>query len=68
MLIEGWQSLERELYLWVVVDSPAAGYALLYAPQGGVDIDPVRPRHATNRARPQLSRLAVPRHDRGGGN
>lgn len=38
-LIEGWQSIARELYLSVVVDSAAAGYALLYAPQGGVDIE-----------------------------
>jgi succinyl-CoA synthetase beta subunit len=38
-LIEGWQAIARELYLSVVVDGGAAGYALLYAPRGGVDIE-----------------------------
>ena len=39
VLVESWQSLERELYLSVIVDGQAGGYALLYAPQGGVDIE-----------------------------
>jgi succinyl-CoA synthetase beta subunit len=39
VLIESWQAIARELYLSVVVDGAAEGYALLYAPQGGVDIE-----------------------------
>jgi succinyl-CoA synthetase beta subunit len=39
VLIEGWQAMARELYLSVVIDGAAAGYALLYAPEGGMDIE-----------------------------
>ncbi len=39
VLVEKWQPYQRELYLSVVVDGAASGYALLYAPQGGVEIE-----------------------------
>jgi succinyl-CoA synthetase beta subunit len=38
-LIEPWTPFERELYLSVVVDGAASGYALLYGPHGGIDIE-----------------------------
>ena len=39
VLIEKWQPYQRELYLSAVVDGAASGYALLYGPQGGVEIE-----------------------------
>ena len=39
LLIEPWLPIEREAYLSVAVDGRAEGYVVLYAPQGGVDIE-----------------------------
>ncbi|MBS0319641.1 MAG: hypothetical protein JSR18_03800, partial [Proteobacteria bacterium] len=39
VLVEPWQPHARELYLAVVVDGRADGYAVLYGPRGGVDIE-----------------------------
>lgn len=39
VLIEPWIPYSRELYLAVIVDGLASGYALLYAPRGGVEIE-----------------------------
>jgi succinyl-CoA synthetase beta subunit len=39
VLVEPWLTIERELYLSVVVDGRAGGYSLLYSPTGGVDIE-----------------------------
>ena len=39
VLIEPWLSVARELYLAVTVDSSAGGFVVLYAPQGGVDVE-----------------------------
>jgi succinyl-CoA synthetase beta subunit len=42
-LVEPWLAIERELYLSLVVDSRADGFRLLYAPDGGVDIESSHP-------------------------
>jgi succinyl-CoA synthetase beta subunit len=39
VLIEPWLSIDRETYLSVAVDGRAEGYVVLYAPQGGIDIE-----------------------------
>jgi succinyl-CoA synthetase beta subunit len=39
VLIEPWLAIEREAYLSVAVDGRAEGYVVLYAPQGGIDIE-----------------------------
>ena len=39
LLIEPWLPIEREAYLAVAVDGRAEGYVVMYAPQGGVDIE-----------------------------
>jgi succinyl-CoA synthetase beta subunit len=39
VLIEPWIGFTRELYLGVIVDGAASGYALLYGPNGGMDIE-----------------------------
>lgn len=39
LLIEPWLPIARECYLSVAVDGRAEGYVVLYAPQGGVDIE-----------------------------
>jgi succinyl-CoA synthetase beta subunit len=39
LLIEPWLAIERECYLSVAVDGRAEGYVVLYAPQGGMDIE-----------------------------
>ena len=39
LLIEPWVKIKRELYLSIVVDPQADGYALIYCPDGGVDIE-----------------------------
>lgn len=39
ILVEPWLTIDRELYLSVVVDPAVAGYAVLYSPTGGVDIE-----------------------------
>jgi len=39
VLIEPWLPIERELYLSVTIDSRAGGMVVLYAPQGGVEIE-----------------------------
>ena len=39
VLIEQWLDIEREAYLSVAVDGRAEGYVVLYAPEGGVDIE-----------------------------
>src|SRR5262249_53701428 len=39
LLIEPWLAIDREAYLSVAVDARAEGYVVLYAPQGGIDIE-----------------------------
>jgi len=39
VLIEPWLDIARELYLSVVVDGAAGGYIVLYAPEGGVEVE-----------------------------
>jgi succinyl-CoA synthetase beta subunit len=39
VLVEPWLAIERELYLSVTVDAAADGYAVLYSPRGGVDVE-----------------------------
>ncbi|MCC6531617.1 MAG: acetate--CoA ligase family protein [Burkholderiales bacterium] len=43
LLIEPWLGHERELYLSIVVDGGYGGYAVLYSPNGGVDIEAQQP-------------------------
>jgi len=38
-LVEPWLDVARELYLAVTTDGAAGGYTVLYAPQGGVDVE-----------------------------
>jgi succinyl-CoA synthetase beta subunit len=39
VLIEPWLTAVRELYLAVTVDGSAGGFVVLYAPQGGIDVE-----------------------------
>lgn len=39
VLVEPWLSIARELYLAVTVDGSAGGFVVLYAPQGGMDVE-----------------------------
>ena len=39
VLVEPWLTIDRELYLSVVLDPSAAGYSVLYSPTGGVEIE-----------------------------
>ncbi len=39
LLIEPWLAIRREAYLSVTIDGRAEGYVVLYAPQGGIDIE-----------------------------
>lgn len=39
VLVEPWLEIEREIYLSVVVDPSAEGFAILYSPTGGVDVE-----------------------------
>lgn len=39
ILIEPWLPIKRELYLCVTTDAASEGYALLYSPRGGVDVE-----------------------------
>lgn len=39
VLVEPWLEIERELYLALVVDGGAGGYAVLYAPKGGSEVE-----------------------------
>lgn len=39
VLIEPWLGIERECYLCVAIDGRAEGYVVMYAPQGGIDIE-----------------------------
>lgn len=39
LLIEPWLAIDRELYLSVTVDGRADGYVVMYAPQGGINIE-----------------------------
>lgn len=39
VLIEPWVAAERELYLAVTVDARAEGLTVLYAPQGGIEVE-----------------------------
>lgn len=39
VLVEPWLSIERELYLSVVLEPSAEGYSILYSPTGGVEIE-----------------------------
>lgn len=43
VLLEPWLTAERELYLCVAVDGRAGGYVVLYAPQGGVEVEAGQP-------------------------
>ena len=43
LLIEPWLAIEREAYVSVAVDGRAEGYVVMYAPQGGVDIEAGEP-------------------------
>jgi succinyl-CoA synthetase beta subunit len=38
-LVEPWLPIARELYLSVTVDGAADGYVVLYAPEGGADVE-----------------------------
>ena len=53
LLIEPWLDIERELYLSVTIDPAADGYAVLYSPRGGVDVESAEPpaRYAVGAAR-----------------
>ncbi|MEE8435343.1 MAG: ATP-grasp domain-containing protein [bacterium] len=39
VLVEPWLSSERELYLSVTIDANSDGYAILYSPRGGVEVE-----------------------------
>ncbi len=39
LLVEPWLAIRREAYLSVTIDGRAEGYVVLYAPQGGIDIE-----------------------------
>lgn len=39
ILVEPWLMIDRELYLSVVVDPAADGFAVLYSPTGGIEIE-----------------------------
>ncbi len=39
VLVEEWQPAARELYLSVTIGGEADGYAVLYSPEGGVDVE-----------------------------
>ncbi len=39
VLAEPWLPIARELYLAVAVDGSVGGYVVLYAPQGGMDVE-----------------------------
>jgi succinyl-CoA synthetase beta subunit len=39
VLVEPWLEIARELYVAVTIDSKCGGYAALYSPQGGVDVE-----------------------------
>ena len=39
VLIEPWLDIRREVYLSVTVDPEAEGYAVLYSPHGGVNVE-----------------------------
>ncbi len=39
VLVEPWLPIARELYLSVTVDPGADGYAVLYSPRGGIDVE-----------------------------
>lgn len=39
LLIEPWVAHEREMYLAITIDVTAGGYVVLYAPQGGVEVE-----------------------------
>lgn len=39
VLFEPWLPIKRELYLAVTIDAAAEGYAVLYSPHGGVEVE-----------------------------
>lgn len=39
VLIEPWLNIKRELYLAITVDSQSGGFAAIYSPEGGVDVE-----------------------------
>jgi len=39
VLLEPWLPIAREMYLSIVVDGRAGGFVVLYAPEGGVEIE-----------------------------
>lgn len=39
VLIEPWLAIAREIYLAVTVDGGAGGFAILYSPKGGMDVE-----------------------------
>jgi succinyl-CoA synthetase beta subunit len=43
LLVEPWLTIRREAYLSVTIDGRAEGYVVLYAPQGGVNIEESAP-------------------------
>jgi succinyl-CoA synthetase beta subunit len=55
LLMEPWVAHSRELFLAVAVDGQAGGYVILYAPNGGVDVE----QHA-----PHKYAFGSPRHFR----
>jgi succinyl-CoA synthetase beta subunit len=57
VLIEPWLPIKRELYLSLAVDARADGYALLYAPRGGVDIEDGPPPTAYRFGAPETFRV-----------
>jgi succinyl-CoA synthetase beta subunit len=56
VLVESWLEIERELYLAVTIDGDAGGFAVLYSPHGGIDIEDGPP--------PLTYRIGLPRHFR----
>ncbi|MBI4195250.1 MAG: hypothetical protein HY526_09235 [Betaproteobacteria bacterium] len=43
LLVEPWLDHAREIYLGITVDGMAGGYAMLYAPAGGVEVEQQAP-------------------------
>jgi succinyl-CoA synthetase beta subunit len=57
VLIEPWVPIRRELYLSLAVDARADGYVLLYAAQGGIDIEEGPPPSAYRFGTPDAFRV-----------
>lgn len=39
VLLEPWVTMQRELYLSLAIDGNAGGFAVLYAPEGGMEVE-----------------------------